>query len=266
MSGQISRIARFRASRRYRVGVANARQDSEGKSRERPKSEGGAATAQDATPTPSGSGVGVLDKSVRLLEVLADGQRRNLAEMTAATGLARATVHRLLHALEHHRLTRMGQDDRWELGGRLGELTGRSRSHQLAVIARPVLDRLRDVTGESTQLYVRRGDRRLCVAVSESPHSLRTIVSVGAELTLSHGSAARVLTEDPATQRKGWAQSVEERERGVTSVSAPVRVEGNVVAALSVSGPVERTSRTPGRHYSAAVLEAAATLEAMLAG
>ena len=49
---------------------------------------------------------------------------------------------------------------------------------------------------------------------------------------------ARTLAE---VRRRGWAQSVAERESGVASVSAPVRdAAGTVVAAVSVSGPVER--------------------------
>jgi DNA-binding IclR family transcriptional regulator len=53
---------------------------------------------------------------------------------------------------------------------------------------------------------------------------------------------------------------VEERERGVASVSAPVVVDGCVIAAVSVSGPVERTTRQPGRRYAAAVTDAARLL------
>src|SRR5205814_5485483 len=108
---------------------------------------------------------------------------------------------------------------------------------------RPALEGLRDSTGESVQLYVRRGSRRLCVDALESPHGLRTIVPVGALLPLEVGSAGKVLRQDPAALRRGWAESVEERERGVASVSAPVHERGRVFAAISVSGPIERTTR-----------------------
>lgn len=62
-------------------------------------------------------------------------------------------------------------------------------------------------------------------------------------------------------RRKGWAQSVEEREKGVASVSAPVWRDGEVVAAVSVSGPVERTTRSPGRRYAEAVVATARRIE-----
>jgi DNA-binding IclR family transcriptional regulator len=54
---------------------------------------------------------------------------------------------------------------------------------------------------------------------------------------------------------------VEEREKGVASVSAPVLLDGKVVAAVSVSGPVERTTKQPGRRYATAVVDAARAVE-----
>ncbi|MCB1249345.1 MAG: hypothetical protein KDB36_08050, partial [Acidimicrobiales bacterium] len=65
----------------------------------------------------------------------------------------------------------------------------------------------------------------------------------------------------------GWVHSVGEREAGVASVSAPVRdPDGRVVAAVSVSGPIERTSRRPGARYGSAVVDAAAAIADALAG
>ena len=101
------------------------------------------------------------------------------------------------------------------------------------------------------------GDSRVCLVSLESPHSLRTIVAVGAALPMDRGSAAKVLAGDPTALRRGWAESVEERELGVASVSAPVVVGGEVVAAVSVSGPIERTTRSPGEKYAEPVVAAA---------
>jgi hypothetical protein len=68
-----------------------------------------------------------------------------------------------------------------------------------------------------------------------------------------------------AVRRRGWAQSVGEREPGVASVSAPVRGPGGrVVAAVSVSGPIERLSRQPGRLHAQIVCAAAAKLSDVL--
>jgi DNA-binding IclR family transcriptional regulator len=68
-----------------------------------------------------------------------------------------------------------------------------------------------------------------------------------------------------AVRRRGWAQSLGEREAGVGSVSAPVRGPGGkVIAAVSVSGPMERLTRQPGRLHAPAVVHAANSLTELL--
>jgi len=207
--------------------------------------------------------VGVLDKVVRVLAAL-EGGPLTLGELVGATGLPRASAHRLAVAAEVHGLVRRDVEGRFALGLRLVAL-GRSASDGLALVevARPALEALRADTGESVQLYVRQGDQRVCLASLESPHGLRTIVRVGEALPLDRGSAGMVLRSVPTLATGGWAESVEEREAGVASVSAPVRGDaGTVRAAVSVSGPVERTSRSPGRRYGPAVVRAARAVEA----
>ena len=213
------------------------------------------------------SGVGVLDKAMTVLGAL-EQQPRSLAELMAVTGLPRATTYRLATALEAHGLVRRDADGRFALGLGLVAL-GRAAAHGLGLpeVARPALEALRDATGESAQLYVRDGDRRVCVEALESPHGLRTIVPLGAALPLDAGSAGRILLGDPDALKRGWTESVAEREAGVASVSAPVRAhDGSVIAAVSVSGPIERTTRQPGKKYAAAVVEAAARIERGLRG
>ncbi len=200
------------------------------------------------------SGVGVLDKAMSIVDAVEAGPL-SLAGLVQATGLTRATAHRLATALEVHGFVGRDTAGRFCLGPRLTR-------PDLPAIAAPALERLRDETGESVQLYVRRGEQRLCVAALESPHGLRTIVPVGALLPLEVGSAGRVLSGDA----RAWVQSVEERQRGVASVSAPVHgPDGAVVAAVSVSGPIDRTTRAPGRRYARAVVAAAREIEDVLA-
>ena len=206
--------------------------------------------------------VGVLDKAVTVLDVLEAGPR-SLADLVEATGLSRATAHRLAVALEDHGLVRRDDEGRFALGVRLVAL-GRAAGAGLSLVdaAGPALAELRDVTGESVQLYVRDGDDRVCIAALESPHGLRTIVPVGARLPLGLGSAGRLLAPGAQVPRSGWVDSVGEREPGVASVSAPVRdADGEVVAAISVSGPIGRTTRAPGRRYGASVVASARKLE-----
>jgi DNA-binding IclR family transcriptional regulator len=198
------------------------------------------------------SGVGVIDKGVLILRALARGPL-DLVMLQAETELPRATAHRLAVALELHGLVRRDPQGRFCLGFELIRL-GRAAEDEfpLAELTRPVLTALRDATGESVQLYVTDGDGRRCVLSLESTHGLRWIVPQGALLPLDRGSAGRVLLGADI------AESVEEREPGVASVSAAVRDrKGRIVAAVSLSGPVERLSREPQRRFGRQLADAA---------
>ncbi|HWJ97384.1 MAG TPA: IclR family transcriptional regulator [Acidimicrobiales bacterium] len=208
------------------------------------------------------SGVGVVDKSVRVLDAVAESPGScTLGELVDATGIPKATAHRLAAALEVHGLLRRDRDGRYLLGVRLIGL-GRAAAEDwpLAEAARPALEALRDTTGESVQLYRRDGDHRVCVVSLESPHELRTIVPQGSRLPLGLGSAGRILSGEAAGEP--WASSVGERAPGVASVSAPVVVDGRLVAAVGISGPVGRLGDHPGDRHGAAVTEAAAAIGA----
>ncbi len=226
------------------------------------------------------SGIGVLDKAVGVLRAAA-AEPCGLAELCERTGLPRATAHRLAVGLEVHGLLHRGSDGRWRPGPTLAELAA-GGADPLLEAAAAVLPRLRDITGESVQLYRREGIQRLCVATAEPSSGLRDTVPVGSRLPMTAGSGAKVLAAwaEPNVQRailaeatfgervlldvrrRGWAQSVAERESGVASVSAPVRDgAGQVVAAVSVSGPVERIGRRPGVRWAADLLAAAEALQ-----
>lgn len=225
------------------------------------------------------SGIGVLDKAILVLHATAESPC-GLAELCERTGLARATAYRLAAALEVHRLLSRDEERRWRLGPAVTELAAHVDDPLLAAGA-SVLLQLRETTGESVQLYRREGTSRVCIAALEPPAGLRDTVPVGARLPLTAGSGAKVLLahSDEETQlavlttavfssrtlsdvrRRGWAQSVAERESGVASVSAPVRdTRGAVIAAISVSGPIDRIGRRPGARWADDLLSAAEEL------
>lgn len=210
---------------------------------------------------------GVLDKAAAVLRAVEVSGPIGLGELRAASGLPRATVHRLAVALERHGLLRRDDAGRFCLGLSLIALgAAASETFPVAARARPVLEALRDETGESVQLFVRDGDGRRCVVSLPSSHALRWIVPEGALLPLGVGSAGRLLAEDGApSEDRRWVESIEEREPGVASVSAPVTdADGSIVAAVSVSGPVERLTRRPGARYGDAVTAAAAAVTVAL--
>jgi DNA-binding IclR family transcriptional regulator len=233
-----------------------------------------------APPAPS-TPVGVLDRSIAILDAVERGER-SFGAIVAATGLPKPTAHRLIGSLEQHGFLFHVGGLGYALGPRLLQLASTAmRELPLRQLARPVLERLARSTGESTQLYVRRLDIRICVDAVESQNELRTIVPIGASLPLDRGSAGKVFlawgrppegldTSDitaalVTTRRRGWADSYGEREKGVASVSAPVfGPRDELLAAISVSGPQMRLAGQGGKRYGPAVVEAAKEIEALL--
>lgn len=207
------------------------------------------------------SGVGVVDKTVALLDLIARGPA-SLADLVDGTGIARPTAHRLATALERLEVLDRDESGRFRIGPRAVHWA--SATDILRVRAEQAVIELRDLTGASAQVYRRIGEQRLCVAAAEPTSGLRDTVPVGALLTMSAGSAAQVLVawlDDRQRERflvgaaysaddlgrvrqRGWAHSLAQREPGVASLSVPVwGPDGSVVAAVSISGPVERLAR-----------------------
>jgi DNA-binding IclR family transcriptional regulator len=233
-----------------------------------------------SVPSGVSSGIQVLDRAVLVIDTLAHAGPCSLADLQRNTGLPRPTAYRLAVALVRHGVVTRDDSGRFLLGHRLaawGAVAGRG----LADAARPVLARLGEATGESVQLFVREGDERVCIAVHERASGLRDTVPVGSVFPLDRGSGGKVLLawandaarfevaakELAAVRRRGHADSVGEREVGVASVSAPVfDGSGVVVAAISVSGPIDRLGPHPGRRLGRAVGAAARDLSAALGG
>ncbi|WP_084038077.1 IclR family transcriptional regulator [Demequina sp. NBRC 110053] len=230
------------------------------------------------------SGVGVVDKTAAILGALEKGPA-TLAELVSTTHLARPTVHRLALALEHHHLVGRDATGAFVLGRRFSELAATVGEDRLVSAALPVLTTLRDRTGESSQLYRPHGDQRICIAAVDRPVGLRDSIPVGTTMTMTAGSAAKVLLawEEPSrmhvaladaaftaaelarVRELGYAESAAEREAGVSSVSAPVwGTAGTVIAAVSISGPIERLTAAPAAAHAAAVTDAARQLSDVL--
>ncbi|WP_061965096.1 IclR family transcriptional regulator [Demequina aurantiaca] len=230
------------------------------------------------------SGVGVIDKAAAILGALEQGPS-TLAELVATTHLARPTVHRLALALEHHHLVGRDSNGAFVLGSRFAQLAASVGEDRLVSAAQPVLTVLRDRTGESAQLYRPHGDQRICIAAADRPVGLRDSIPVGTTMTMTAGSAAQVLLawQEPTRMHRGlagarftakdldhvraygYAESAGERETGVSSVSAPVwGTAGTVIAAVSISGPIERLTSHPAGEHAESVMDAARQLSDVL--
>lgn len=226
----------------------------------------------------------MIDKAAAILAELEKGPA-TLAELVTATHLARPTIHRLALALEHHHLIDRDARGAFILGRRFLSLAATVGEDRLVSAAQPILAALRDRTGESAQLFRAQGEHRICIAAAERPVGLRDSIPVGTTMTMHAGSAAQVLlaweepdrmhallaaarftADDLARVRdQGYAESAGEREAGVAGVSAPVwGTSGRVVAAMSISGPIDRLTGHPAERHARDVMDAARQLSDVL--
>lgn len=162
------------------------------------------------------------------------------------------TAHRLANALVAHGLLRRDPDGRFHLGSRLV-------AAQMTEFAGSVLTRLTKEINETSQLWVPRGDVRVCTVSVEGDTELRVSLPVGSSLAMSEGGSAAAALQGRLGP-EGWAESVSQRTVGLASVSAPVHVRGEAVAAVCVIVPVPRVTTSPGQMYGRKVVTAAAEI------
>src|SRR5260370_15897419 len=100
--------------------------------------------------------VQVLDRALSILDVLATENQLAPAAISARIGLHKSTVHRLLSVLERNEyLYRDPMSGRYSLELRLIELGTRASARlDLSVLARPMLDRLMQETGETAHIGI----------------------------------------------------------------------------------------------------------------
>lgn len=192
-----------------------------------------------------------------------------LSELARASGWPKATCLRSLRALEQHGLL-VRDHDRYRLGTRLLHLgTLVKAAYPARQVALPLMQALRDATGQSVQWVVRDGLEGVYLEVVEARSRVRLYIAPGRRAPLYAGASTRLLLAfapptvregifqgerkryTPATpvglgslqellfetRKTGFAASFGELEPHSAELAAPVRgPEGEVVAALSLAG------------------------------
>jgi IclR family acetate operon transcriptional repressor len=237
--------------------------------------------------------VQALNRLVSILELVASSEQpAGAAEIAHAIGLPLSTVARLMRQLaDENLLYRSTLDGRYTLGPRVFALASAALSGaDVAVVARPILQRLRDVTGETTSLHVRRGPQRVCIDEFQSHHQVRRVVPRGLTMDLPNSATGEVLLayapepevvsalrharlgradREQVVQRlediraRGYAVR-EDPAEGITGISAPICKEGQAVAAVSIAGPTSRFDREHALSQSGMLLKAVKELSKSL--
>lgn len=215
-------------------------------------------------------------KAVRVLSGIREREDGASArELAGAVGLPRSTVQRLLTMLtETGMVIQDERTQRYAIGPQAMWLgLGYRQGSALVSVARGHMLALRDATGETVGLSTTVGDARMFIEEFPSTSELRFASELGRRYPLWSGAAGRVLMSGmPASEvdrilgahaheevvheplsvertreliarvaRDGYATASSESLANVNSIAAPVHdARGDVVAALSISGPADR--------------------------
>ena len=225
-------------------------------------------------------GVRAVERAIAILDVLAQGGSRTGAEIARELHVHRSTALRLLGTLERHALVERDQRTaRYRLGRRLPQLASVvTGEFDLRFVARPVCERLAAAVGETATLDLLVGDVIVPVEQATASTSVVSVNWLGRRTPVHCTASGKVIaafgkdtvrerllslpldrvTPNTITDRAkleaqleearqtGVARTHEELEVGLDAIAAPVYgVDGEVVAALDVSGPSHRLRNRP---------------------
>ncbi len=223
------------------------------------------------------SSIQVIDRALALVGVLSRAPGPvSLTRLAQESGLHTASAHRILGALMAHGLVEKTGAGEYDLGVRWLEVGNRLRSRlNIRQVAMPYMQKLAELTGETVNLIVRRGDEAVYVErVTGGQTMIQVVQVVGAHAPLHVTAVGKIfLAEDSASGVMGYAERTglpaytthtlttldrlqaeletirheqlahdrEEAELGVACIGAPIRdAEGKLVAGLSISAPADR--------------------------
>lgn len=232
-------------------------------------------STKESVKTPGS--IQVIERMMSLLDALANSsESASLKQLANATELHPSTAHRILAAMTNARFVERQDAGTYRLGIRLLELGAIVKSRiNLREVALPFMQELHEQIGEAINLGARHDDEIVYLERTSSGRSLvRVVYLVGGraplhltslgklflaadgpqkireyakrtglpgKTPLSLTTLAALEKELDKVRRHDIAYDVEEAEIGLKCVAAPIRDdEGQIIAALSVSAPVDR--------------------------
>lgn len=237
-----------------------------------------------------------VEKALRLLEILSGSDRpMRLRDVAEASDLTRSNAFRVLQTLRDlGYVEQVGDGSHYDLTLKVFEIGARKMaSNSLVTAAHPVLQRLSERVSENIMLSVREGLTSVVVDRIEGRAFVRTFAYLGARAPLHAVSGGKVLlawapqgvveamsenlerftdrtiatpaqlAEEIAHVRvQGYATAFHEINEAARGVAVPVRSRhGDVVAALSISGPMEDLSDAQLTHFVAELKAHAVQIE-----
>jgi IclR family transcriptional regulator, acetate operon repressor len=225
---------------------------------------------------PGETGTQAIDRAAELLVRVVESPRPvGVGELSAGTGLPKSTTSRLVGALERRGLVQRAADRRVVAGPVLLRFAHRDTGESLVGLASPALRELAGLSGETINLGVPTPLGVEHLAQEDSRHFVGGTNWVGRRVPFESTANGKVLLAFGASpppgpetieiRRRGYAVAIDELERGLSALAAPVLgPEGFAVAALSISGPSIRLTRERIAELAPALCDQARLVSARL--
>lgn len=189
---------------------------------------------------------GTVKKALDILEKFIEAQSDlTISQLSSSTGINKSTVVRLCMTLEAQGYLRRRNGGGYFIGSKVEKLSKLYRAQfNLEDLVRPILQKLRDETGESASFFIIDGDSRTCLYRENSKHLMRHVVEEGTRFPLVNGIAGSVMrayTGDNSPECKRIRKNGYSIGYGTDAFTVSIAVptltkEGGLIGALVVSG------------------------------
>ncbi|MDX9863515.1 MAG: IclR family transcriptional regulator [Anaerolineaceae bacterium] len=235
-----------------------------------------------------------LERAVSILNCFTLAQPElGVREVARMVDLSVSTTGRLMSSLKDVGLLSQNPNSReYALGAGVMAWAGvYTATLDVRNAAMPAVNQIHRETQETISLYILQGAERVCVERRESPHTVRLVTRIGRRLPLHAGSAGKVFlaflppertreildasefkpftpntivdrnlleAELEVVRRQGYAVSTGEWQREASGIAAPIfDSSGEIIAALTISGPSQRFNDAKMREYAGVITSAA---------
>jgi DNA-binding IclR family transcriptional regulator len=234
-----------------------------------------------------------VERALDILLCFRHHQELSLTAIAKQLALHKSTVYRLLQALEQKQFVQRDPlTEKYRLGTSIWDLASAAPQEEWTDLLLPEMRKLRDTVGETISLYIKSGLERVRIQAVQSTQEIRRVVRIGERFPLFGGASSKVLLayatpeeqeavfrhpewppgwsrerlkkELQEVREQGYAYSIGEREPEAAAVAAPIFKGKEVVAALAISGPVQRFTPEKIRWFGEQVKQAAEHLSRML--
>jgi IclR family transcriptional regulator, acetate operon repressor len=243
-----------------------------------------------------------LDRAIRVLDIVSEGDGVSLTHISRRAGLAPSTAHRIVATLESHGLLQQDREQgHWLIGVKTFQIGNAFlRNRKVSQVARPFMRDLMEATGETVSLAIEDENSAVFITQFECHSPVRTFHRPGSRVAMHASAVGKALlssrdeksirqfleraglprfTEktivDPVgferelqiIKQRGWAIDDEERISGMRCVGAPIVNEHReALAAVSVSGPTARMTTERLSEFGPALKRAAAAITHAVGG